>query len=71
MTKRNNPLFMVLLLLIFAGVAVSLICRNLFRNRQLRSFLPGPDGAWLDLCRSDCSAVGTCGDELPTVEENR
>ena len=28
MTKRNNPLFMVLLLLIFAGVAVFLICRN-------------------------------------------
>ena len=28
MTKRNNPLFMVLPLLIFAGVAVFLICRN-------------------------------------------
>ena len=40
MTKRNNPLFMVLPLLIFAGVAVFLICRNLFWNRQLRSFLP-------------------------------
>ena len=47
MTKRNNPLFMVLPLLIFAGVAVFLICRNLFWNRQLRSFLLGPDGAWL------------------------
>ena len=52
MTKRNNPLFMVLPLLIFAGVALFLICRNLFWNRQLRSFLPGPDGGWLDLCRS-------------------
>ena len=28
MTKRNNPLFIVLPLLIFAGVAVFLICRN-------------------------------------------
>ena len=44
MTKRNNPLFMVLLLLIFAGVAVSLICRNLFRNRQLRPFYRGRIG---------------------------
>ena len=33
MTKRNNPLFMVLPLLIFAGVALFLICRNLFWNR--------------------------------------
>ena len=44
MTKRNNPLFMVLPLLIFAGVAVFLICRNLFRNRQLRPFYRGRMG---------------------------
>ena len=44
MTKRNNPLFMVLPLLIFAGVAVFLICRNLFWNRQLRSFFWGRMG---------------------------
>ena len=63
MTKRNNPLFMVLPLLIFAGVAVFLICRNLFRNRQLRSFLPGPDGAWLDLFHSDSGTVSAGDDE--------
>ena len=62
MTKRNNPLFMVLPLLIFAGVAVFLICRNLLWNRQLRSFLPGPDGAWLDLCRSD-GGTACAGDD--------
>ena len=44
MTKRNNPLFIVLPLLIFAGVAVFLICRNLFRNRQLRPFYRGRMG---------------------------
>ena len=69
MTKRNNPLFMVLPLLIFAGVALFLICRNLFWNRQLRSFLPGPDGAWLDICRSDSSPVGAGGDEYTPVEK--
>lgn len=53
---------MVLPLLIFAGVALFLICRNLFWNRQLRSFLLGPDGAWLDLCRSD-GGTACAGDD--------
>ncbi len=46
-------------------------CRNLLRNRQLRSFLPWSDGAWLDICYSDGGTVGTCGDECPLVEKNR
>ena len=63
MTKWNNPLFMVLPLLIFAGVAVFLICRNLFWNRQLRSFLLGSDRAWLDLFHSDSGTVSAGDDE--------
>ena len=69
MTKRNNPLFMVLPLLIFAGVAVFLICRNRLRNRQLRSFLPWSDGTGLDICRSDSSPIGAGGDEYTPVEK--
>ena len=33
-------------------------CRGLFWNRQLRSFLPRPDGAWLDFC---CLALAQLG----------
>ena len=33
-------------------------CRGLFWNRQLRSFLPRPDGTWLDFC---CLALAQLG----------
>ena len=45
--------------------------RDLLRNRQIRSFLPWPDGAWLDICHSDGSTVGAGGDELHDIKENR
>ena len=45
-------------------------CRNLLRNRQLRSFLPWPDGAGLDFCHFDGGAVGAGGDELHPIEED-
>lgn len=44
-------------------------CRNMFWNRQLRSFLPWSDGAWLDICYSDGGTVGACGDECTPVEK--
>ena len=44
MTKRNKAVLIVLSLLVLAGVAVFLICRNLFRNHQLRPFYRGRMG---------------------------
>lgn len=46
-------------------------CRNRLRDRQLRSFLSRTDGTWLDICHSDGSTVGTCGDESHPVEEDK
>lgn len=44
-------------------------CRSLFRDRQLRSFLPWTDGAWLGVCRFDGRTVGAGGDELQHSKE--
>ena len=46
-------------------------CRSLFRDRQLRSFLPWTDGAWLGVCRFDGRTVGAGGDECTPAEKNR
>lgn len=45
--------------------------RSLFRDRQLRSFLPWADGTWLGVRYSDCGAAGACIDELHPIEENK
>ena len=59
MTKRNNPLFMVLPLLIFAGVAVFLICRN--QEGFTGSRIKNTDAYLLDIEKMN-------GTDLPTLE---
>ena len=45
--------------------------RNLLRDRQLRSFLPWPDGAWLGIRHSDGGTTGAGLDEFKPVKERR
>lgn len=46
-------------------------CRDLLRDRQLRSFLSRTDGTWLDICHSDGYTGGAGGDELHHIEEDK
>lgn len=45
--------------------------RGLFRDRQLRSFLPRTDRFWMDICHFDSRTVGAGGDELHRIKEKQ
>lgn len=44
-------------------------CCNLFWNRQLWSFLPRPDGAWLGICPFDARTVGAGIDKVHHIKK--
>ena len=46
-------------------------CRDLLRDRQLRSFLPWTDGTWMAVCRFDGRTAGAGGDELQHIKEDK